>query len=83
MTELAQSLRNRVYYAARDGMAITLYALLNDKSDEEVHELLNQVKVWVTMTLHCRMKILANTPIAVTRMFINIRGEVTVLGSCD
>jgi hypothetical protein len=64
-------------------MAITLYALLNDKSDEEVHELLNQVKVWVTMTLHCRMKILANTPIAVTRMFINIRGEVTVLGSCD
>lgn len=42
MTELAQSLRNRVYYAARDGMAITLYALLADKSDEEVHELLNQ-----------------------------------------
>jgi hypothetical protein len=45
MTELAQSLRNRVYYAARDGMAITLYALLADKCDEEVHELLNQVKV--------------------------------------
>jgi len=45
MTELAQSLRNRVYYAARDGMAITLFALLADKSGEEVHELLNQVKV--------------------------------------
>jgi hypothetical protein len=49
MTELTQSLRNRVYYAARDGMAITLYALLNEKSDEEVHELLNQVKVEVTL----------------------------------
>jgi hypothetical protein len=44
MTELAQSLRSRVYYAARDGMAITLYALLADKSAEEVHALLNEVK---------------------------------------
>jgi precorrin-3B methylase len=44
MTELAPSLRNRVYYAARDGMAITLYALLAEKRDEEVQELLNQVK---------------------------------------
>ncbi|PSN51229.1 Protein fem-1 B [Blattella germanica] len=42
MTELAQSLRNRVYYAARDGMAITLFALLAEKTDQEVHELLNQ-----------------------------------------
>ncbi|KAJ9592024.1 hypothetical protein L9F63_001463, partial [Diploptera punctata] len=43
MTELALSLKkNRVYYAARDGMAITLYALLAEKSDSEVHELLNQ-----------------------------------------
>lgn len=44
MTELAQSLRSRVYYAARDGMAITLYALLADKNAEEVHALLNEVK---------------------------------------
>lgn len=44
MTELAQSLKNRVYYAARDGMAITLYALLAEKNDEEVCELLKQVK---------------------------------------
>ncbi|XP_021919435.1 protein fem-1 homolog B isoform X2 [Zootermopsis nevadensis] len=43
MTELAQSLKNRVYYAARDGMAITLYALLAEKNDEEVCELLKQV----------------------------------------
>lgn len=49
MTELAQSLKNRVYYAARDGMAITLYALLAEKRDEEVHELLNQVKFYVSI----------------------------------
>jgi len=29
------------------------------------------------------MKILANALIAVTRIFINIRGEVTVSGCCD
>lgn len=43
MTEISQSLKNRVYYAARDGMAVTLCALLSDKSEEVVKELLNQV----------------------------------------
>lgn len=43
MTELAQSLKNRVYYAARDGMAMTLVTLLAEKTDKDIHELLNQV----------------------------------------
>nr|CAD7265805.1 unnamed protein product [Timema shepardi] len=38
---LSQTLKERVYYAARDGMAITLFALLSEKCDI-VQELLNQ-----------------------------------------
>ena len=37
------SLMNRVYYAARDGMAITLYSILNDCTPEQCQQLLNQV----------------------------------------
>ncbi|XP_012285319.1 protein fem-1 homolog B isoform X2 [Orussus abietinus] len=40
--ELNQSRKNRVYYAARDGMSITLYALLSGTSDEEAYSLINQ-----------------------------------------
>ncbi|KAF2904721.1 hypothetical protein ILUMI_01458 [Ignelater luminosus] len=36
-----ESFKNRVYYAARDGMAITLYTLLSDKNRTEVNLLLN------------------------------------------
>nr|CAD7419374.1 unnamed protein product [Timema poppensis] len=39
---LSQTLKERVYYAARDGMAITLFALLSEKCDI-VQELLNQL----------------------------------------
>lgn len=42
-TEMNISLMNRVYYAARDGMAITLYALLSDKTPEYSSWLINQV----------------------------------------
>jgi len=41
--EPQQSLVKRIYYSARDGMAIALYTLLNDKSDAEVDHLINQV----------------------------------------
>lgn len=44
MTEISKSLKNRVYFAARDGMAVTLCALLSEKSEETVKELLNQVR---------------------------------------
>lgn len=41
-TEISQSLMNRVYYAARDGMAISLYALLTSDKSKHVDQLLNQ-----------------------------------------
>lgn len=50
MLELSESFKNRVYYAARDGMAITLYALLSERSALEVQEVLNQV---IPGQLHC------------------------------
>lgn len=43
-TNVSLSLMNRVYYAARDGMAITLYALLSEKTSEQIGCLINQVK---------------------------------------
>ena len=43
MTEISQSLKNRVYYAARDGMAVTLTALLTDQTEDVIKELLSQV----------------------------------------
>lgn len=41
--EPQQSLVKRIYYSARDGMAIALYTLLSDKSDADVNYLINQV----------------------------------------
>nr|CAD7401981.1 unnamed protein product [Timema cristinae] len=42
---LSQTLKERVYYAARDGMAITLFALLSEKKSDVVQELLNQLQL--------------------------------------
>ncbi|KAJ8881205.1 hypothetical protein PR048_017678, partial [Dryococelus australis] len=39
-----QRLKHRLYYYARDGMAITLFALLADKDRSEVKELLGEVR---------------------------------------
>lgn len=41
--ELANSLRERVFFAARDGMSLTLYALLYEKKTDEIDDLLNNV----------------------------------------
>lgn len=43
-SEIDHSLINRVYYMARDGMPMTLYALLSDKTPERIDSLINQVK---------------------------------------
>lgn len=40
--EVSQSLITRVYYAAKEGMAIALYDLLSSKSPEQVNQLINQ-----------------------------------------
>lgn len=42
MTEISQSLKNRVYYAARDGMAVTLTALLAEQTEDVIKELVSQ-----------------------------------------
>lgn len=36
-------LKNRVYYAARDGMAMPMYTLLSELPKEQVNGLLNEV----------------------------------------
>lgn len=40
MIHTSTSLHESIYYAAKDGMAITLYAILENKSADEVKELL-------------------------------------------
>jgi len=39
-----ETLRERIFFAARDGLAITLYALLSELSPYQQSELLSQVK---------------------------------------
>ncbi|XP_023933935.1 protein fem-1 homolog B isoform X2 [Bicyclus anynana] len=41
MDDITNNLRERVFFAARDGMSLTLYALLYEKSIDEIDELLN------------------------------------------
>jgi len=41
--ESTELLRKRVYFAARDGLAITLYALLCERNPQEQSDLLSQV----------------------------------------
>ncbi|XP_046629470.1 protein fem-1 homolog B isoform X1 [Neodiprion virginianus] len=43
-SEICQSLMNRVYYAARDGMAISLYDILSERGDH-LDQLLNQTVI--------------------------------------
>lgn len=45
MLESNESLRHRVYFAARDGLAMTLYALLSEINKEDVNSVLNEVKI--------------------------------------
>lgn len=42
LEEIPQSFLKRVYYAARDGMAIALYDLFSDKSAAQIEYLINQ-----------------------------------------
>ena len=43
VNESTELLRKRVYFAARDGLPITLYALLSERSLQEQKDLLSQV----------------------------------------
>lgn len=56
---MSESFKNRVYYAARDGMAITLFTLLSDKNRIEVNKLLNN-SVVEDEGQHCTPLIIAS-----------------------
>lgn len=43
LDDLSSTLRERVFFAARDGMSLTLYALLYEKTTDEIDDLLNTV----------------------------------------
>lgn len=43
MDDVTSSLRERVFFAARDGMSLTLYALLYEKNTDEIDDILNSV----------------------------------------
>lgn len=43
LEDVTSSLRERVFFAARDGMSLTLYALLYEKNTDEIDDLLNSV----------------------------------------
>lgn len=43
LEDLSSPLQERVFFAARDGMSLTLYALLYEKNTDEIDELLNSV----------------------------------------
>lgn len=50
MVERREYLKSRVYYAARDGMAMPLYTLLSKLTKDEVDQLLNEVSVVVVVS---------------------------------
>lgn len=41
------TLRERIFFAARDGLAITLFALLSELNPQQQSELLSQVNVYI------------------------------------
>lgn len=43
LDDVSSTLRERVFFAARDGMSLTLYALLYEKNTDEIDDLLNTV----------------------------------------
>lgn len=49
LDDVSSTLRERVFFAARDGMSLTLYALLYEKNTDEIDELLNSVSIFLTI----------------------------------
>lgn len=45
-SELTQNFKYRVFYAARDGMAMCVCSLLKDRTSEEIEEILNKVSAY-------------------------------------
>lgn len=45
-------LNNRVYYAARDGMSMALYEMLDSQPQEQINSIINQVLFIVVFLLY-------------------------------
>lgn len=45
LEDASNTLRERMFFAARDGMSLTLYALLYEKNTDEIDDLLNTVSI--------------------------------------
>lgn len=55
MDDVSSNLRERVFFAARDGMSLTLYALLYEKNTDEIDDILNSVSslLKLVFTVRC------------------------------
>lgn len=51
MTEERDRVKYRVYYAAKDGMSISLYTLLSEIDKIEANQLINEVNIIVIYVL--------------------------------
>lgn len=52
MQNARECLRDRVYYAVKDGMSITLYTLLAESPVEEVEDILNEVMAILSLCFY-------------------------------
>lgn len=43
LDDVSSTLRERVFFSSRDGMSLTLYALLYEMNKDEIDDLLNTV----------------------------------------
>lgn len=49
--DASTNLRERVFFAARDGMSLTLYALLYEKNTDDIDDVLNSVSIKVKQNI--------------------------------
>lgn len=52
MDDATSPLRERVFFAARDGLSLTLYALLYEKNTDDIDDILNSVS---NLAIHVSM----------------------------
>lgn len=52
LEDASNTLRERMFFAARDGMSLTLYALLYEKNTDEIDELLNTVSIGICLVIY-------------------------------
>lgn len=77
MVDPREYLKSRIYYAARDGMAMPLYTLLSEYPREQADELLNEVSAFVfvfwQMVKVCLQKVIGDDGQQCTPLIIAAR----------